>query len=100
MSGVILNVLMSCMTPSVLTETKRHYTTQKRIQTCIVTNCSAVTVRAVLASTETSYSYQQYWLTAIQTDHVVFRVQACADAHLLLTEGVENEGKCDMKGWK
>ena len=29
--------------------------------------------------------YSQFWMTVAQTDHIVVKIKACSDAHILLT---------------
>jgi Farnesoic acid 0-methyl transferase len=52
------------------------------------TEISAVVLpgRILSASTSANYSYSQLWFTVLHTDHIVMSIQACADAHILLSD--------------
>ena len=40
--------------------------------------------------TTADYSYTQYWAGVYGQDHVIMRIQACSDAHILLSYAAED----------
>lgn len=44
--------------------------------------------RVFNVSTLSQYSYSQAWLTTLAVDHVILRIKACRDAHILLSEQI------------
>ena len=51
-----------------------------------------ITGRLLRLGTETGYSYDQYWIGVQSQDHVILRIKACKDAHILLSETFEDTG--------
>ena len=43
--------------------------------------------------TEDQYSYSQYWVSTALNDHFLFRVKACADAHIILSDLMQGLGR-------
>ena len=41
-------------------------------------------------TTETVASYQQYFVTVLDVDHIILGIKACHDAHILFCEQMEN----------
>ena len=49
-----------------------------------------VSVREAIVTTESVASYEQYWYRVEGTDHTLIDVKACHDAHIILTESLQN----------
>jgi Farnesoic acid 0-methyl transferase len=50
-----------------------------------VTLCAG---RVLDVTTGDSYSYNQMWFTTLYTDHVILKIQACQDAHILFSDSI------------
>ena len=50
-------------------------------------------MREAVVKTESVASYEQYWYRVEGSDHTLIDVKACHDAHIILTESVQNFDK-------
>lgn len=68
--------------------TKNEYSYWLKFKLIQRSSACSVAGRLLNVKTVATYSYNQAWFTTLYVDHVVLRIKACRDAHILLSDKI------------